>query len=575
MFGTDIVEQANRYVPPNMVAYDEVYKAFRWNKYISELSGLPNREGLNIAYEAVDRHAAGKLRNKIAMRWLGDDGTTEEFSYQKLKEETGRFANILQSLGVEEGEVVATLTGRIPGLFIAALGAMKTRSLFCPIPAGDTRESIWSCLEQANPKVLVTTGALYREKVEPALDQLENLQHVLLVDEMERRDPMIESMPLLMRQADKMFDLPPTDPDDPAMVQFSSGSSGPPKGVIHTHKSALIHYITGKFVLDFHADDIFWCTAAPGWAPCTFYGMLSPLLHGVTSLVVEGDLEPHLCYQILEEQMVSVWYTTPVILQKLMHEDIDVGKQYNLNALRLIHSTGGPVRPQIQRWSQETLELPILDTWGQAETGGIMIANYPGMRIKPGAMGKPLPGIKAAIVKTDESGELTFIEEPGETGQLALKTGWPSMFAGYVEGEYKQRFAGGWYLTGDLVHRDEQGYFWFGGRMEQTLLLEADEVTSFEIEQVLMTHPAILEAAVVAEKEADPKAILYAYIAVKAGCQPDEDLAMEIKSFAGEQLDLIPAGLKIEFMRRLPKTPSGTIRRYKLRDREYKLPLSM
>ncbi|MFH5885231.1 AMP-binding protein [Halalkalibaculum sp. DA3122] len=462
-------EQTNRYVLPNLIDYGKVYDSFRWDKYVTELSGLPDG-GLNIAYEAVDRHAGSSLRNRIAIRWLGRDGSTEEFSYRRLKEVTDRFANVLQELGIGKGAVVSTLAGRIPDLYIAALGAFKQGSVFCPLSPASGQESIFRQLNEAKARVLVTTEAHYRHTLEKGVDQLPHLEYILLTDVDKTQDRSTYSLKVLMSKADKQLNICPTDPDDAALFHFTRGATGKPKGVIHVHKAALTHYITGKFVLDFHRDDIFWCTADPGRATGIIYGLLSPLLHGITNLVVEAECDAPLWYQTLEEEMVTVWYTAPSDIRHLMQSHIDVNSELNLNALRLVQSGGEPLHPEAARWSLETLDMPVLEHWWQAETGGIMIANFPGMKVKPGSVGRPLPGISAAIVQKGKSGKrLRFVEEPGETGQLALKAGWTSMFRGYLgqARQYSDSFVDGWYLTGDWAQKDADGYFWILDRAEQ------------------------------------------------------------------------------------------------------------
>lgn len=568
MVKAGIIEQTNRYVPPNLIDYQKVYDSFQWDQFVTELSGLPEG-GLNIAYEAVDRHATGKLRNRIAIRWIGEDGSTEEFSYRKLKEETDRFANVLQGLEVGKGDVVCTLTGRTPELYVAALGTLKNGSVYCPLFSIYGPEPIYQRLSKGKAKVLVTTKELFEKKVEGLLGRLPHLEYVLLTDAKKERDHFIRPLGPLMKKADKHFEIPPTEPEDWALLHFTSGTTGMPKGVIHVHKAALTHYITGKFVLDFHTDDIFWCTADPGWVTGTSYGILSPLMHGITNLVVEAEFDARQWYQTLEDQMVTVWYTAPTAIRRLMRMDINVRQEYNLNALRLIHSVGEPLNPEAVRWSQATLDMPILDNWWQTETGGIMIANYPGMKVKPGSMGKPLPGIEAAIVNR-EGNQLRIVEKPGESGQLALKAGWPSMFRGYLDDEerYRSCFAGEWYLTGDLAKKDKDGYFWFVGRADDIIKTAGHMVGPFEVENVLMEHPAVAEAAVIGKPDPIMGELVKAYITLKSKFHESEDIELDIKGFARERLGPAVAPREIEFTDELPKTRSGKIMRRLLRDQE-------
>jgi len=565
-----LIKQAAQKVSPNLTDYKKEYATFNWDNVSLELAGLPNG-GLNIAFEAVDRHVDGKLKDKIALRWLGVNGSIKEFTYGTLKQETDRFANILKGLGIQKGDVVSTLTGRIPELYISALGTLKNGSVYCPLFSIYGPEPIYQRLSKGKAKVLVTTSELFDKKVKGVLDRLKDLQYILLTDIQKDQDYYIRSLPRLMDQVDSDFQLVATEAEDRALLHFTSGTTGMPKGVIHVHKAALTHYITGKYVLDFHPDDIFWCTADPGWVTGTSYGILSPLMHGITNLVVEAEFDARQWYQILQEQKVTVWYTAPTAIRRLMRMDIDVLNEYDLSALRLILSVGEPLNPEAVRWSKETLGMPILDNWWQTETGGIMIANYPAVPVKPGSMGKPLPGVEAAIVKpSDKNKEVSVLEIPGEEGELALRAGWPSMFRGYLNEEerYKQCFLGNWYLTGDLASRDEDGYFWFVGRADDIIKTAGHRVGPFEVENVIMEHPAVAEVAVIGKPDSVMGELVKAFITLKSTYKADNDLNLELKGFARERLGPAVAPREIEFMDELPKTRSGKIMRRLLRDQE-------
>lgn len=566
----NVIEQVVRQRPPNLVDYEKEYASFNWDNVRLELAGLPGG-GLNIAYEAVDRHAVGELKNKPALRWLGQNGEAKDFTYGQLQEETNRFANVLKSLGVETGDVVCTLTGRIPELYIAALGTLKNGSIYCPLFSIYGPEPIYQRLSKGKARVLVTTKDLFEKRVKGLLDRLNDLRYILLTDIPKDRDHYIKSLPRLMSQADSHFEIVTTKPKDRALLHFTSGTTGMPKGVIHVHKAALTHYITGKYVLDFHPDDIFWCTADPGWVTGTSYGILSPLMHGITNLVVEAEFDARQWYHILQKQKVTVWYTAPTAIRRLMRMDIDVRKEYDLGTLRLIHSVGEPLNPEAVRWSRQTLGMPILDNWWQTETGGIMIANYPAMPVKPGSMGKPLPGVKAAIVKVDSRRDkVQLVEEPGADGELALKSGWPSMFRGYLNEQerYQKCFVGDWYLTGDLARRDEDGYFWFVGRADDIIKTSGHMVGPFEVENVLMEHPAVAEAAVIGKPDPVMGEMVKAFVTLKSSFHPDDKLNLELKGFARERLGPAVAPREIEFTDELPKTRSGKIMRRLLRDQE-------
>lgn len=567
----ETIEQVIHKVAPNLKDYKNTYASFNWDKVrLEDLSGF-KEGGLNIAYEAVDRHAAGALSDKIALRWLGEEGTKKDFTYGALKTQTDRFANVLHHLGIDRGAVVGTLLGRIPELYITALGTLKKGGVYCPLFSIYGPEPIYQRLSKGKIKVLVTTQELFEKKVRGLLDRLKDLEFILLTDVVKDQDHYIKSLPRLMDEAEDDFQIVKTDPEDRALLHFTSGTTGMPKGVIHVHKAALTHYITGKYVLDFHPDDVFWCTADPGWVTGTSYGILSPLMHGITNLVVEAEFDARQWYQTLQDQKVTVWYTAPTAIRRLMRMDIDVLKEYDLSALRLIHSVGEPLNPEAVRWSQKTLNMPILDNWWQTETGGIMIANYPCMPVKPGSMGKPLPGIEATILKhTDLRDHITQLKDPDEDGELALKAGWPSMFRGYLDEEerYEKCFNGEWYLTGDLAKRDEDGYFWFVGRADDIIKTAGHMVGPFEVENVLMEHPAVAETAVVGKPDPMLGELVKAFVTLKKNYKASDELNLELKGFARERLGSAVAPREIEFADELPKTRSGKIMRRLLRDQE-------
>jgi acetyl-CoA synthetase len=343
-----------------------------------------------------------------------------------------------------------------------------------------------------------------------------------------------------------------------------------PKGAIHVHDAVLTHYITGKYVLDFHRDDIFWCTADPGWVTGTSYGIIAPLTHGVTNIVDEADFDAARWYRILEEQRVTIWYTAPTAIRRLMRLDIEPRQHYDLRQLRVIHSVGEPLNPEAVVWGQEKLGLPIHDNWWQTETGGIMIANFPAMDISPGSMGHPLPGIEAAIVRRMDEHTVEVVEEPGVQGDLALRPGWPAMFRGYLHEEerYRKSFVGGWYITGDLARRDQDGYFWFVGRADDIIKTAGHMVGPFEVESALMEHPAVAEAGVIGKPEPIIGELVKAFVTLKQGVQPSDELRLELMGFARTKLGSAVAPKEIEFQDNLPKNRAGKIMRRLLKARE-------
>ncbi len=561
-------------VQPNLLDYDKICAGFSWKEVRHEFSGLPNGRGLNIAHEAVDRHADGPRSERVAIRSLGKDGTVVDLTYGGLKEGSNRFANLLDGLGVTKGERVFWLAGRIPALYPVFFGTLKNCSVFCPLFSAFGPEPIFQRLERGNAKVLVTTVRQYSKKILGLLDRLPELRYVLLVDVERDVDEHVLSLPKLMEGASSVFTIPVTDPEDMAILHFTSGTTGMPKGAVHVHDAVHTHYITGKYVLDLHPEDIFWCTADPGWVTGTSYGIIAPLLLGVTSIVDEADFDSERWYRILEEQRVTVWYTAPTAIRMLMRAPIEQRKRYDLSALRLVHSVGEPLNPEAILWGQRVLGLPIHDNWWQTETGGIMIANCAALEIRPGSMGRPLPGIEAAIV-TRIDADTVRVEGPGIEGDLALRRGWPAMMRGYLHEEerYRKCFVGDWYITGDLAKCDQDGYFWFISRADDIIKTAGHMVGPFEVESSMMEHRAVAEAGVIGKPEATIGEIVKAFVVLKPGVQDSDELRQELIGFGRTMLGSAVAPKEIEFIDNLPKTRSGKIMRRLLKARELGLPI--
>jgi acetyl-CoA synthetase len=559
--------------PPNLLDYADTVATFSWEAIRGEFQGLPQGKGFNIAHEAVDRHADCALGNHPALQWLGSDGTSRGFTYGELKVQSNRFANILKGLDIGKGDTVCSLAGRIPELYIAALGILKTAGVFCPLFSAFGPEPVFQRLSKGDARVLLTTEGYYHRKVRHLRDKLPKLRHILLTDVQDHLGDNLLSLPKLMADSSDTYIISPTRPEDIALLHFTSGTTGMPKGALHAHSAALTHYLTGKYVLDFHADDIFWCTADPGWVTGTSYGIIAPLLHGITNIVDEADFDALRWCNILESQKVSIWYTAPTAIRRFMRLGIEPAKTNDLHRLRLIHSVGEPLNPEAVVWGEEAMGLPIHDNWWQTETGGIMIANFPAMEIRPGSMGRPLPGIEAAIVQRLE-GDTVKVAEAGVEGDLALRPGWPSMFRGYLHDEkrYRKCFRGGWYLTGDLARRDEDGYFWFVGRADDIIKTSGHMVSPFEVESTLMEHPGVAEAGVIGKPDPLIGEIVKAFVALKPGITPSDDLRLELIGFARKKLGSAVAPKEIEILPDLPKNKAGKIMRRLLKARELGLP---
>ena len=569
-------------VPPNLSDYDAQCRAFSWDAARQALQGLPGG-GLNIAFEAVDRHAAGALRDRVALRFVARSAPALDLSYGELARQTNRFANVLKSLGVGQGDRLFVLAGRIPDLYIAVLGALKNGTVVTPMFSAFGPEPIATRINIGAGQVLVTTDGLYQRKVKAMRAQMPTLRHVLLVAE----DGGITDVPgtldlsTLMHEASDTFSTVTTRPEDPALLHFTSGTTGMPKGALHVHGAVVTHHATGRFALDLHPDDRYWCTADPGWVTGTSYGIIAPLLHGVTSLIDREEFDAERWYSLLETERITVWYTAPTAIRMLMKSGPELARRHSFAALRFVTSVGEPLNPEAVWWGKEVLGLAVHDNWWQTETGGIMIANTPAFDIKPGSMGRPLPGIAACIVEHLEAeGELArvrVIEEADVEGELALKAGWPSMFRGYLNNEarYRKCFAGPnneWYLTGDLARRDADGYYWFVGRTDDVIKSAGHLIGPFEVESALMEHPAVAEAGVIGKPDPVVGEVVKAFVSLKDGFNPDEALRLDILGHARKRLGAAVAPKEIAFLPVLPRTRSGKIMRRLLKARELGLP---
>ncbi len=559
---------------PNLDDYQKACANFSWTKARLELDGLPNGKGLNIAHEAVDRHAAGPLSKHLAIRWIGKSGETRDYTFAELQHLSNRFANILERLGVTKGERVYVLAGRIPELYITALGTLKNRSVFCPLFSAFGPEPIRSRMTIGEATVIVTTVSLYERKVAAIRESLPNLKHIILVGDNRTSVGGTLDFHSLMDESSDEFIVGPTDPEDIALLHFTSGTTGTPKGAVHVHEAVVAHHVTGKLALDLHHDDIFWCTADPGWVTGTSYGIIAPLTNGVTSIIDEADFDAERWYRILRDQRVSVWYTAPTAIRMMMKTGADLARKYDLPALRFLTSVGEPLNPEAVVWGQDAFGFPFHDNWWQTETGGIMIANYASMDIKPGSMGRPLPGIEAAIVKKCGTGSVKVIDQSDVQGELALRPGWPSMFRAYLNEpeRYEKCFAGGFYLTGDLARKDSDGYFWFVGRKDDVIKSSGHLIGPFEVESTLMEHQAVAEAGVIGKPDPVAMEVVKAFVLLKNGYTPSDSLRRELLGFARGRLGAVVAPKEIEFVTTLPHTRSGKIMRRLLKAREMGLP---
>ncbi len=558
---------------PNLVDAERLRTSFSWANARAEL-GTPPGDRLNIAWEAVDRQVQEGRGDVIALRWLGKNDERQEFSYAELARLSNRFANVLEGFGIERGDRVCVLAGRIPELYLTALGCWKADAVFCPLFSAFGPEPVRVRLNNSQARLLVTTRLLYERKIRALRSQLPHLEQVLLTDGDGGDEPGVQSFHSLLAAAADHRPLPTTGPGDAALLHFTSGTTGAPKGAIHAHEAVVAHRLTGRWALDLRPGDIYWCTADPGWVTGVSYGIIAPLTNAVTLVVDEAEFDARRWYATLAQERVSVWYTAPTAIRMLMKAGPTPLHGHDLSTLRFMASVGEPLNPEAVLWGQETLGQPFHDTWWQTETGAIMIANYRSLEVRPGSMGRPLPGIEAAIVRRRPTGGVERLAN-GKEGELALRIPWPSLFRGYLDDEerYRSCFADDWYLSGDLATQDDDGYFWFVGRADDVIKTAGHLIGPFEVENVLMEHPAVAEAGMIGKPDEFAGNIIKAFVALKPGYAASDALRKELIGFARTRLGPAVAPRELEFMADLPKTRSGKIMRRLLRARELGQPL--
>jgi acetyl-CoA synthetase len=553
----------------NMHDYNATIDSFSWAAAQEKLDGLPVGH-LNIAHEAIDRHVAAGHGGQVALRWISKSGDRADYTYENLARETNKFANVLRHHGVEPGDRVYALLGRVPELYIAALGTLKAGGTFCPLFSAFGPEPIHARMEIGGANALITSTKLYKRKVAGIRDKLPQLRKVFTIDE--ELEDTIHLKPLMEAASDE-FGIVQTNPEDTALLHFTSGTTGKPKGVVHVHQAVVAHDTTGRLALDLKADDIYWCTADPGWVTGTSYGIIAPLTNRTTMIIDEAEFDVSRWYDILATEAVNVWYTAPTAIRMLMKAGTNALQGHNFPNLRFMASVGEALNPEAVIWSNEVFGQPFHDNWWQTETGGIMIANYAALDVKPGSMGKPLPGIDAGIV--DTSGDQVIeVTAPMAMGELALRPGWPSMMRGYLneQARYDKCFKDGWYLSGDLAMRDGDGYFWFVGRADDLIKSSGHLIGPFEVESALMEHDAVAEVAVIGLPDETAGQTVKAYVALKPGAEPSDELRLELMGHARKRLGPAVAPKDIAFRQNLPKTRSGKIMRRLLKARELGLP---
>ncbi|MFA0815419.1 MAG: acetate--CoA ligase [Anaerofustis sp.] len=550
----------------NLRDYNDAYRTFRWEDTENSFSYKETGK-INIAYEAIDRHAESERKDHIAL-WYEDESRQESYTFFDMKTITNKAANLLKNkAGVKKGDRVFLFMPRSPELYFLLLGALKNGAIVGPLFEAFMETAVMDRLQDSEASVLVTTKELLSRV---PVEQLPKLKHIILVSHESADDGFFIDYYAHIDQMSSEFETEWMDKEDGMILHYTSGSTGKPKGVLHVHHAMIQHYQTGQWVLDLKDDDVYWCTADPGWVTGTSYGIFAPWLNGVTNVVMGGRFDPEKWYEMLEKYKVTVWYSAPTAFQMLMSAGDALVKRYDLSELRHILSVGEPLNPEIVRWGMNVYHARIHDTWWMTETGAQLICNYPCMDIKPGSMGKPIPGVEAAIV--DDKGNVL---PSNRMGNLAIRKGWPSMMRGIWNnpGKYSSYFMpNDWYVTGDSAYMDEDGYFWFQGRVDDVIMTAGERVGPFEIESSLLEHPAVDEAGVIGKPDAIRGEIVKAFVVLADNYTPSKNLEEELRLHVKTSLAAHAAPREIQFIKKLPKTRSGKIMRRVLKAWELNLP---
>ncbi|WP_373229971.1 acetate--CoA ligase [Cohnella sp.] len=548
-----------------MKSYEEAVKTFNWTDIEKQFSWATTGK-VNMAYEAIDRHVINGLGDKVAL-YYSDSQRDESYTFSEMSKQSNRFGNVLRNLGVEKGDRVFIFMPRTPELYFSLFGALKVGAVVGPLFEAFMESAVRDRLQDSGAVAIVTTPSLLSRI--PRAD-LPDLKHVIVLgDSVEQGDGIIDYR-LVMADSSDEAEVTFLDREDGLILHYTSGSTGKPKGVFHVQNAMLQHYHTGRVVLDLKEDDIYWCTADPGWVTGTSYGIFAPWLNGVTNVVRGGRFSPQDWYSTIQKYKITVWYSAPTAFRMLMGAGDDIVTGFDLNSLRHVLSVGEPLNPEVVRWGSKVYGQRIHDTWWMTETGGQLICNYPSMEIKPGSMGKPVPGVQAAII--DDQGNVL---PPYRMGNLAIRTPWPSMMRKIFNNptKYAEYFhIPGWYVSGDSAYMDEEGYFWFQGRIDDVINTSGERVGPFEVESKLVEHPAVAEAGVIGKPDPLRGEIIKAFISLREGYLPSDELKADIVRFVKEGLSAHASPREIEFKDKLPKTRSGKIMRRVLKAWELNLP---
>jgi acetyl-CoA synthetase len=552
--------------PANLSSYSQTYDSFRWEDIHAEFS-WHTTGNVNMAYELIDKHTLTERRDKTALIYADDQGS-QTFTFEEMRRFSNKFGNVFRSLGVQKGDRVFFFMPRTPEIYAGIIGALKIGAIVGPLFEAFMEGAVQDRLADAEASVIVTTQAL---KSRIPKDQLPLLKRIVLIDgEGDLPEGEVNYHEAMDAASDELA-IEWVDLEHPMILHYTSGSTGKPKGVLHVHGAMLQQFITGHWVLDLKESDIYWCTADPGWVTGTSYGIFAPWLNGATNLVRGGRFSADKWYATIQDYKVTVWYSAPTAFRMLMAAGDDVVNKYEMSSLRHVLSVGEPLNPEVIRWGMKTYKQRIHDTWWMTETGAHMIVNVPSMDIRPGSMGKPIPGVKAAII--DDNGNEVA---PYTLGNLAIRAGWPSMMRRIWNNpaKYEEYFRlEGWYVSGDSAYMDEDGYFWFQGRVDDVINTSGERVGPFEVESKLVEHPAVAEAGVIGKPDTLRGQIIKAFISLREGFTETPELMEELKQHVKTGLAAHAAPREIEVIDKLPKTRSGKIMRRVLKAKELGLPV--
>ena len=550
----------------NIGSYEERYKGFDWALARKEL-GYKEGSPLNIGYYCSDRICEMGLGKKLAMVWEGYSGEIEKFTYDDLKVYSNNYAHLLKSSGIKEGERVFIFMDRVPDLYFSFLGVLKIGGIVAPLFSAFGEDSLLTRLEDGKASAIITTTKLMK-KIRRIKDKLPQLKKIIIATEEENLKLEEKEIIFSVKKTKKIesFNIFPSNPETPSVLHYTSGTTGKPKGALHVHSSIFAQSLTTKWCLDLKLDDIYWCTADPGWVTGTSYGIIGPWSLGITQVVLDSGFHPEKWYSLIERHKITVWYSAPTAIRLLMREGEEVVKKYDLSSLRYLCSVGEPLNAEAVLWSKKVYGLPFYDTYWQTETGSIVISNYPGMEVRPGSMGKPFPGIVATVLDSSYNP----ITKVGSVGLIALKPGWPSMFRAYWNNPeiYNNKFKNGWYLTGDRASIDKDGYYWFIGRDDDVINTAGHLVSPFEVESALLEHKAVAESAAIGKPDPINMEVVKIFVSLKPGFEKSDDMELDIMNFIRKRLSPLAMPQEIEFVQSLPKTRSGKIMRRLLRAQE-------